>query len=115
MDKNRLQRRRFHVRKRISGSVARPRLAVRRTAKHIYALLVADDQRKVLTTVSSLSKELAPAAGNKSARAKLVGKLLADKAKGLGVTQVVFDRGGFRYHGRVKAVAEGAREGGLRF
>jgi len=115
MDKIRLRRRRYSIRKRITGTAQRPRLSVRRSDKHIYLVLVDDSQRKVLTSASSLGKELAQAEGNKTALAKQVGKMLAEKAKGLGVKSVVFDRGGFRYHGRVRAAADGAREGGLKF
>jgi large subunit ribosomal protein L18 len=115
MVKNRLQRRRFSIRKRIVGSAERPRLAVRRSNKHMYALLVDDQKSKVLSTVSSLIKELRTVEGVKVSLAKEVGKRIAAKAKDLGIEKVVFDRGGYRYHGRVKAVADGAREGGLKF
>ncbi|MEO0108312.1 MAG: 50S ribosomal protein L18 [candidate division WOR-3 bacterium] len=115
MDRNRLLRRRFHIRKRVVGTATRPRLTVRRSDKHVYALLVDDGRHKVMTAASTLTKDLARNEGHKTVRAREVGKLIAQKAKALGVEQVVFDRGGYRYHGRVKAVAEGAREGGLKF
>ena len=112
---NRLLRRRYRIRKRVVGSADKPRLCIRRSSKHIYALLVDDSKARVLTTASSLTKELIKSEGTKSQIAKEVGKVVAQKAKELGVEKVVFDRGGYRYHGRVKAVAEGAREGGLKF
>jgi len=115
MEKNRLLRRRHAVRKRISGTPEKPRLAIRRSDKHIYALLVDDSKSRILTSASSLVKAMAQTKGNKTLRAKEVGKLVAEKAKALGLERIVFDRGGYRYHGRVKAVAEGAREGGLKF
>ena len=115
MVKNRLLRRRYGIRKRVIGVAGRPRLAIRRSNKHIYALLVDDSKQRVLTSVSSQAKDLAGTEGAKTAWAKGVGKKIAEKAKGLGIEKVVFDRGGYRYHGRVKAVAEGAREGGLKF
>jgi len=109
-------RRHLRVRKRLSGTAERPRLVVFRSLKHIYAQLVNDDQGVTLLGVSDLSKGILPVEGKgKVARGKAVGKLLADKAKAAGVTRVVFDRAGYRYHGRVQAVADGAREGGLEF
>jgi large subunit ribosomal protein L18 len=115
MVKNRLARRRYSIRKRVVGTAERPRLTVRRSNKHIYAILVDDGKRKVLSTVSSTGKEFAASEGKKTDLAKEVGKVIASKAKAIGIGQVVFDRGGYRYHGRVKAVADGAREGGLKF
>jgi large subunit ribosomal protein L18 len=112
---NRLLRRRYHVRKRIAGTAERPRLSVRRSNKHIYAILADDQKRRVLGSVSSLAKELTGKDGTKTAIAHELGRLVAEKAKSLGMEKVVFDRGGYRYHGRVKALAEGAREGGLKF
>jgi large subunit ribosomal protein L18 len=97
------------VRKHVSGSPERPRLTVYRSNRHVYAQLVDDRAGK---TVASAS-DLVLADGDKSARAKEVGKLLAERAKAAGVERAVFDRAGRLYHGRVKAVAEGAREGGL--
>ncbi len=111
-------RRKKRIRKKVHGTPERPRLVVFRSARHIYAQLVDDVNQKTLTGVStvtpSLRDELQGVTG-KVEKAKLVGKAIAEKAKELGVTRVVFDRGGYRYHGRVKAVADGAREGGLEF
>jgi large subunit ribosomal protein L18 len=104
-------RRHRRVRKRILGSSERPRLAVYRSNRHIYAQLIDDLSARTLAAASDSQAE---AEGDKKARAKAVGKLIADRAKQLGVQQVVFDRGGRLYHGRVAALAEGAREGGLR-
>ncbi len=103
------------MRKKVSGTAARPRLVVSRSVKHIYAQLVDDDAGRTLLGVSDLSKEVAPEAPGKVGRSFAVGKLLGDRAKAQGVTAVVFDRGGYPYHGRVRAVAEGAREAGLEF
>jgi len=108
-------RRHLRVRKRVRGSAARPRLVVFRSLKHIYAQLVDDDRGVVLLGVSDQSEGLAVEGNGKVAKGKAAGKLLADKAKGQGITSVVFDRAGYRFHGRVRAVAEGAREGGLEF
>src|SRR5712691_9081214 len=102
-------RRHRRVRKRVTGTAERPRLVVYRSNRHIYAQLVDDQRARTLTAAS----DLAGAEGDKSSRAKRVGRVLAEQAKGLGVERVVFDRGGRLYHGRVKAVADGAREGGL--
>ena len=93
------------------------RLAVHRTNQHIYAQVISGDGAKVLAAASTAEKDLrgqVPNGGNKAA-ASLVGKRIAEKAKQLGIEQVAFDRGGYRYHGRVKALAEAAREGGLKF
>jgi len=98
------------VRRKVNGTPERPRLAVYRSNRHIYAQLV--DDRAARTVASASDAELAE--GNKTARANRVGKLLAERAKEAGVEQAVFDRGGRLYHGRVKALAEGAREAGLR-
>ena len=110
-------RRRRHVRVRthLAGSAERPRLVVFRSLKHIYAQLVDDDRGVTLLGVSDGSEGIATDGAGKVARGKAVGKLLAEKAKAAGVSRVVFDRAGYRYHGRVQAVAEGAREGGLEF
>jgi large subunit ribosomal protein L18 len=104
-------RRHLRVRKRVEGTTARPRLVVHRSLKHIYAQLVDDEARRTLLTVSDLGAD----GGKKGEKALAVGKALAAKAKEAGITRVVFDRAGYRYHGRVKAVADGAREGGLEF
>ena len=108
-------RRHARVRKKVSGTAAKPRLAVYRSLTHIYAQVIDDERGHTLVAASSLDKDLKGAAGNKTARAKAVGDALAQKAKGAGVETVVFDRGGNRFHGRVKALAEAAREGGLKF
>jgi|SRR5436309_350644 len=102
-------RRHRRVRRRVSGTAVRPRLVVYRSNRHIYAQLVDDDGATTLAAASDVPGE----GGDKSARAKRVGQAIAEKAKGLGVERAVFDRGGRLYHGRVKAVADGAREGGL--
>jgi large subunit ribosomal protein L18 len=112
---DRRYRRHLRVRKTLSGTAERPRLVVFRSLKHIYAQLVDDDRGVVLMGVSDLSEGLTPEGEGKVAKGKAAGKLLADKAKAAGITKVVFDRGGYRYHGRVQAVADGAREGGLEF
>lgn len=103
-------RRHLRVRKSVSGTPERPRMVIFRSDKHIYAQLVDDVAGKTLLTVSSQKAE-----GTKTARATEVGKQFASRAKEQGITAVVFDRAGYRYHGRVKAVADGAREGGLEF
>jgi large subunit ribosomal protein L18 len=114
--RTRLRRRRHvRVRQRVSGTAERPRLVVFRSLKHIYAQLVDDDRGVTLLGVSDGSEGVATDGSGKTVRGKAVGKLLAEKAKAAGVTKVVFDRAGYRYHGRVKAVADGAREGGLEF
>jgi large subunit ribosomal protein L18 len=104
-------RRHLRVRKKISGTSERPRLVVYRSLKHIYAQLVDDDARRTLMTVSSHSFD----EGKKTEKSTKVGLSLAQRAKEAGITRVVFDRAGYKYHGRVKAVADGAREGGLEF
>ena len=104
-------RRHLRVRNRVSGTAERPRLVVFRSLKHIYAQLVDDTSHRTLATVSDLSIEQ----GKKGERAAEVGKLIAERAKSAGITRVVFDRAGYRYHGRIKAVADGARKGGLEF
>ncbi|MSR03273.1 MAG: 50S ribosomal protein L18 [Gemmatimonadetes bacterium] len=108
-------RRHLRVRKKVSGSPERPRLVIFRSIKHIYAQLVDDDKGVVLLGVADRSEGIELDGTGKVARAKATGKLLASKAKAAGIAKVVFDRAGFRYHGRVKAVADGAREGGLEF
>jgi len=106
------------IRKKVYGTSERPRLVVFRSLKNIYGQLVDDTAKKTITTVSSRTKELQEELKilvDKSQTAKLVGKALAQKAQSLGFKRVVFDRNGYVYHGRVKALAEGAREGGLEF
>lgn len=114
MDKKALRRRTIHfrIRKSISGTSNRPRLHVFRSNKGIYAQLINDDAGQTLANASSSDLELK---GTKSDVAKQVGLALAEKAKAQGLSDVVFDRGGYLYHGRVKSLAEGAREGGLIF
>lgn len=111
------ERRHRRVRAQVAGTAARPRLNVYRSLVHIYAQLIDDATGTTLVSASSLDNELrAQMSGKKKAeQAKLVGQAVAARAQAKGVKQVVFDRGGYRYHGRVKAVAEGAREGGLEF
>jgi large subunit ribosomal protein L18 len=106
------------IRKRISGTSERPRLTVYRSLNNIYAQIIDDSTGKTILAVSTLSKELdkeLKSAKGKISKGKLVGKLLASKSKEKNISAVVFDRNGYRYHGRVQAVAEGAREGGLKF
>jgi large subunit ribosomal protein L18 len=108
-------RRHLRVRQRVAGTPERPRLVVYRSLKHIYAQLVDDTRGVALMGVSDNSEGIAVEGTGKVARAVAVGKLIAEKAKAAGITAVVFDRAGYQYHGRVKAVADGAREGGLEF
>ncbi|HEU4523401.1 MAG TPA: 50S ribosomal protein L18 [Gemmatimonadales bacterium] len=112
---DRRYRRHLRVRSKVEGTAERPRLVVFRSLKHIYAQLVDDDRGVTLLGVSDGSEGITADGAGKVARGKAVGKLLAEKAKAAGVSRVVFDRAGYRYHGRVQAVAEGAREGGLEF
>ncbi|MEP6693190.1 MAG: 50S ribosomal protein L18 [Chloroflexota bacterium] len=105
-------RRHVRVREKIRGSAARPRLAVFRSLTHIYAQLVDDDAGKTLAAASSLDTK--DAKGKRTELAKSVGTMLGDRAKAKGVTEAVFDRGGYRYHGRVKALAEGVRAAGVK-
>lgn len=102
------------IRKRLTGSAERPRLSVFRSNKGIYAQIIDDNSGKTIVSASSLSKDFV-ANGNKSDQSKAVGKSVAEKALAAGVSQVVFDRNGYLYHGRVKSLAEGAREAGLVF
>jgi large subunit ribosomal protein L18 len=108
-------RRHFRVRKKVSGTQARPRLVVTRSTRHIFAQIVDDLAGHTLASASTLEADLRSAEGDKSARAKQVGALVAARAKEKGIEAVVFDRGGNRYHGRVAALADGAREAGLQF
>ena len=110
-------RRKYSIRKRISGTQARPRLSVFRSSKHIYAQAIDDTTGETLVSASTQSPEIREDLGGKgkTERASLVGKLIAQKSVAKEITSVVFDRNGFIYHGRVKAVAEAAREGGLVF
>jgi large subunit ribosomal protein L18 len=108
-------RRHLRVRKRVSGAPARPRLVVTRSARHTFAQLIDDVAGHTLASASSLDEPIRGGDGDKKARARKVGELLARRAAEAGVTAAVFDRAGHRYHGRVAALADGAREGGLQF
>ncbi|MEL6812530.1 MAG: 50S ribosomal protein L18 [Bacteroidota bacterium] len=112
---NRRQRLRYRIRKTVSGTAQRPRLAVFRSNKEIYAQLIDDVSGKTITAASSRDKDIDASKVNKVEVAKLVGKSIAEKAVKAGVEAITFDRGGYLYHGRVKSLAEGAREGGLKF
>ena len=103
------------IRKIVSGTEARPRLSVFRSNKEIYAQIVDDVSGKTISAASSRDKDISSAKGNKSEVAALVGKSVAEKALKAGVNSISFDRGGYLYHGRVKSLAEGAREAGLKF
>jgi large subunit ribosomal protein L18 len=111
------KRRHRRVRAKISGTVERPRLNIFRSLDHIYAQVINDDAGHTLVSASSIDKALAADMDGKTKKeqAALVGKALAERALAAGITNVVFDRGGYRYHGRVKALADGARESGLTF
>ncbi len=118
MAKSREQRRnkiRRRIRGRLEGTAARPRLSVFRSNKDIYAQIIDDASGKTLCAASSREKAIAEIKETKVAVASIVGKKLAEKALAAGISAVVFDRGGYLYHGRVKSLAEGAREGGLQF
>ncbi|PYI67252.1 50S ribosomal protein L18 [Arthrobacter livingstonensis] len=106
-------RRHLRVRKRVSGTTVRPRLVVNRSARHIFVQVIDDTQGLTLVSASTLEADLRSFDGDKTAKAKRIGELVAERAKAAGIDAVVFDRGGNRYHGRVAAVADGAREGGL--
>jgi large subunit ribosomal protein L18 len=106
-------RRHLRVRKKIRGSEARPRLVVTRSARHVFVQVVDDVAGKTLASASTMEADLRSLDGDKRAKARRVGELVAERAKAAGVGSVVFDRGGNQYHGRVAAVADGAREGGL--
>jgi large subunit ribosomal protein L18 len=107
------QRRHLRVRKKIAGSQARPRLVVTRSARNTFAQLIDDTAGRTLAAASTLEAAVRGTEGDKTARARQVGKLLAERAGQAGITAVVFDRGGHAYHGRIAALADGAREGGL--
>lgn len=106
-------RRHLRLRKKIEGTAARPRLVVTRSARHVFVQLVDDAQGVTLASASTLESDLRTFAGDKTAKARKVGSLVAERAKKAGIDTVVFDRGGNKYAGRVAAIAEGAREGGL--
>lgn len=109
------QRRHRRVRGKIEGSAARPRLNVYRSLNHIYAQIIDDETGVTLCSASSLDKEFKGASGGNKTAARAVGKLIAERAVKKGIADVVFDRGGYLYHGRVQELAEGAREAGLKF
>lgn len=110
-------KRQKRIRKKVIGTAERPRLTVFRSAKHIYAQIIDDTSGNTLAAASTLEKTAGSGsdAGDKTSMAKQIGKLIAERAQQKGLRTVVFDRNGFLYHGRVKAVSDGAREGGLRF
>ncbi len=112
---DRRYRRHLRIRKKIRGTADRPRLVVYRSLKHVYAQCVDDDRGVTLLGVSDMAGDLQREKPGKVGAAYAVGKLLAERARKLGITRVVFDRGGYPFHGRVKAVADGAREAGLEF
>ena len=112
---DRRQRLRFRIRKTVSGTSQRPRLAVFRSNKEIYAQVIDDVSGKTITAASTRDKDIDASKVNKTEAAKLVGKAIAEKAIKAGVESITFDRGGYLYHGRIKSLAEGAREGGLKF
>lgn len=111
----RRQRIKYTIRKKVSGTAQLPRLSVFRSNTDIYAQLIDDVNGNTLAAASSRDKDIAAQKGTKTEKSKMVGEAIAKKAIALGLSSCVFDRGGFLYHGRVKAVAEGAREGGLKF
>jgi large subunit ribosomal protein L18 len=111
----RRERLRMRIRKTVGGTESRPRLAVFRSNKEIYAQIIDDVSGKTITAASSRDKDIDASKVNKTEAAKLVGKAIAEKAIKAGVETIAFDRGGYLYHGRVKSLAEGAREGGLKF
>jgi large subunit ribosomal protein L18 len=107
-------RRHLRVRKKVSGSAIRPRLVVNRSSRHMFAQIVDDSVGRTLAAASTLDETIRAGEGDKTAKARQVGELLARRAAEAGIEAVVFDRGGYRYHGRVAALADGAREGGLK-
>ena len=107
------ERRHLRLRQRVSGTASRPRLCVFRSLKHIYAQVIDDEAGRTLAAASTREEEAQD--GPKRSSARKVGALVAERGKGAGIEKVVFDRGGYKYHGRVKALGEGAREGGLEF
>jgi large subunit ribosomal protein L18 len=108
-------RRHLRVRKKVSGTSLRPRLVVTRSARHMVAQIVDDTKGVTLASASTMEADLRGASEDKSAKARKVGQLVAERAQKAGIDAVVFDRGGNKYHGRVAALADGAREGGLTF
>ena len=108
-------RRHLRVRKKVEGTPARPRLVVSRSSRHVFVQVVDDGAGRTLASASTMEPDLRSLSGDKTAKARKVGQLLAERARAAGVETVVFDRAGNKYHGRVAALAEGAREGGLDF
>jgi large subunit ribosomal protein L18 len=108
-------RRHLRVRKKVSGTTVRPRMVVTRSSRHIYVQVVDDTASHTLVSASTLDDGIRDAAGDKKAKAAQVGKLVAERATSAGIAKVVFDRGGNRYHGRIAALADAAREAGLEF
>jgi large subunit ribosomal protein L18 len=108
-------RRAFRVRKKVAGTAARPRLVVSRSSRHLFVQVIDDSQGKTLAYASTMESDLRADKGDKTAKSKAVGALIASRAKAAGVSTVVFDRAGNKYHGRIAAVADSARENGLEF
>ncbi|MCP2277020.1 50S ribosomal protein L18 [Nocardia amikacinitolerans] len=108
-------RRHFRLRKKVAGTTERPRLVVNRSSRHLHAQLVDDSLGKTIAAASSIEADVRAVEGDKTAKGKKVGELIAARAKAAGVEAVVFDRGGHDYHGRIAALADAAREGGLKF
>ena len=106
-------RRHLRVRKKVAGTALRPRLVVTRSSRHVFVQVIDDTVGKTVASASTMEADLRSFEGDKSAKSRKVGELVAERAKAAGVDSVVFDRGGNRYHGRIAAVADGAREGGL--
>jgi large subunit ribosomal protein L18 len=111
------ERRKAHIRKKVNGTAERPRLTVFRSSKHMYAQIVDDSTNKTIAAVSTLDEKIAPELKGlkKAERAKKVGQAIAERCKAKGIDKVVFDRNGFIYHGRIMALADAAREAGLKF
>ena len=108
-------RRHLRVRKKVSGTTTRPRLVVTRSARHVVAQVIDDTVGRTLASASSMEGDVRAMSADKTARSRKVGQLVAERAKAAGIDSVVFDRGGNTYHGRIAALADGAREGGLEF
>ena len=108
-------RRAFRVRKKVAGTASRPRLVVSRSSRHLFVQVIDDSQGKTLAFASTMEADLRADKGDKTAKSKAIGALIASRAKAAGVTTVVFDRAGNKYHGRIAAVADSARENGLEF
>ena len=108
-------RMKVRIRRKVHGTADRPRLAVFRSTRHIYAQVIDDASGRTLAAASTVEKELKGSKSTKSEEAAVVGRLVAERAKAAGVERVVFDRAGFRYHGRIKSLADAAREAGLEF